>query len=52
MQIVKLNIELRVNDSLMRVDVASPKPASKYPVIVSYSDMYQLGDTIIWLVNY
>jgi carboxymethylenebutenolidase len=52
MQIVKLNIELRVNDSLMRVDVASHKPASKYPGIVFYSDIYQLGDTIIWLVNY
>jgi carboxymethylenebutenolidase len=52
MQIVKRNIELRVNDSLMRVYVASPKPTGKYPGIVLYSDIYELGDAIIRLVNY
>ncbi len=52
MQIVKCNIELRVNDTLMRVYVASPKPATKYPGIVFHSDIYQLSDAIIWLVNY
>ncbi|MEA5579221.1 dienelactone hydrolase family protein [Anabaena sp. UHCC 0451] len=52
MQIIKRNIELRVDDSLMRVYVASPKPAGKYPGIVFYSDIYQLGDAIIRLVNY
>ncbi|MGM3305585.1 dienelactone hydrolase family protein [Anabaena sp. WFMT] len=52
MQIVKRNIELRVDDSLMRVYVASPKPEGKYPGIVFYSDIYQLGDAIIRLVNY
>jgi carboxymethylenebutenolidase len=52
MQIVKRNIELRVDDSLMRVYVASPKPAGKYPGIVFYSDIYQLGGAIIRLVNY
>lgn len=52
MQIIKRNIELRVDDSLMRVYVAAPKPAGKYPGIVFYSDIYQLGDAIIRLVNY
>jgi carboxymethylenebutenolidase len=52
MQIVKRNIDLKVDDSLMRVYVASPKPAGKYPGIVFYSDIYQLGDAIIRLVNY
>ncbi|MFM7369461.1 MAG: hypothetical protein ACKO2Z_17070, partial [Sphaerospermopsis kisseleviana] len=36
MQIVKRNIELKVDDSLMRVYVASPKPEGKYPGIVFY----------------
>ncbi|MTJ11173.1 dienelactone hydrolase family protein [Anabaena sp. UHCC 0187] len=52
MQIVKRNIELRVDDSLMRVYVAAPKTAGKYPGIIFYSDIYQLGDAIIRLVNY
>ncbi|MBD2137214.1 dienelactone hydrolase family protein [Anabaena sp. FACHB-1237] len=52
MQIVKRNIELRVEDSLMRVYIASPKPVGKYPGIVFYSDIYQLGDAIIRLINY
>lgn len=52
MQITKRNIELRVNDSLMRVYVAAPKTAGLYPGIVFYSDIYQLGDPIIRLANY
>ncbi|HLO87938.1 MAG TPA: dienelactone hydrolase family protein [Nostocaceae cyanobacterium] len=52
MQIIKRNVELRVDDSLMRVYVASPKPAGKYPGILFYSDIYQLGGAIIRLVNY
>lgn len=52
MQITKRNIELRVDDSLMRVYVASPKAEGKYPGIVFYSDIYQLGDAMIRLVNY
>lgn len=52
MQIVKRNIELKVDDSLMRVYVASPKTEGKYPGIVFYSDIYQLGGAIIRLVNY
>ncbi|MEM7715912.1 MAG: dienelactone hydrolase family protein [Cyanobacteria bacterium P01_A01_bin.68] len=52
MQTVKRNIELRVDDSLMRVYVASPKPSGKYPGIIFYSDIYQLGGAMIRLVNY
>lgn len=52
MQITKRNVELRVDDSLMRVYVASPKPAGKYPGILFYSDIYQLGGAMIRLVNY
>jgi carboxymethylenebutenolidase len=52
MQITKRNIELRVDDSLMRVYVASPKPAGQYPGILFYSDIYQLGEPMIRLVNY
>ena len=52
MQISKRNVELRVNDSLMRVYVASPKPAGLYPGILFYSDIYQLGEPMIRLANY
>lgn len=52
MQITKRNIELRVDDSLMRVYVATPKPDGVYPGIVFYSDIYQLGSPIIRLANY
>ncbi|WP_373528434.1 dienelactone hydrolase family protein [Nostoc sp.] len=52
MQITKRNVELRVENSLMRVYVAAPKAAGKYPGIVFYSDIYQLGGAIIRLANY
>ncbi|MBD2450296.1 dienelactone hydrolase family protein [Nostoc sp. FACHB-152] len=52
MQITKRNVELRVDDSLMRVYVASPKPDGTYPGILFYSDIYQLGSPMIRLVNY
>ncbi|BAZ29312.1 dienelactone hydrolase [Cylindrospermum sp. NIES-4074] len=52
MQITKRNIELRVNDSLMRVYVASPKAAGVYPGILFYSDIYQLGGAITRLADY
>ncbi|MBO3460247.1 dienelactone hydrolase family protein [Aetokthonos hydrillicola Thurmond2011] len=52
MQITKRNVELRVDDSLMRVYIASPKPAGVYPGIVFYSDIYQLGSPMIRLANY
>jgi carboxymethylenebutenolidase len=51
-QITKRNVELRVNDSLMRVYVAAPKPAGLYPGILFYIDIYQLGGAIIRLVDY
>jgi carboxymethylenebutenolidase len=51
-QITKRNVELRVDDSLMRVYVASPKTAGVYPGILFYSDIYQLGDPMIRLANY
>ncbi|BAY48973.1 dienelactone hydrolase [Scytonema sp. HK-05] len=52
MQITNRNVELRVDDSLMRVYVAAPKAAGLYPGIVFYSDIYQLGGSIIRLANY
>ncbi len=52
MQITKRNVELRVDDSLMRVYVAAPKAAGLYPGILFYSDIYQLGGPIIRLANY
>lgn len=52
MQITKRNVELRVDDSLMRVYVASPKLPGNYPGILFYSDIYQLGGAMLRLVNY
>ncbi|AKG20779.1 dienelactone hydrolase family protein [Calothrix sp. 336/3] len=52
MQITKRNVELRVDDSLMRVYVAAPTTAGTYPGIIFYSDIYQLGGAMIRLVNY
>ncbi|NEO57958.1 MAG: dienelactone hydrolase family protein [Okeania sp. SIO3B5] len=52
MQITKRNIDLRVDDSLMRVYVVTPKPDGVYPGILFYSDIYQLGSPIIRLANY
>ncbi|MCG5061130.1 MAG: dienelactone hydrolase family protein [Limnoraphis sp. WC205] len=52
MQITSRNIDLRVDDSLMRVYIAAPKPSGVYPGIVFYSDIYQLGGPIIRLANY
>lgn len=52
MQITKRNIELRVDESLMRVYIAAPKVAGSYPGIVFYSDIYQLGGAMIRLANY
>lgn len=52
MQIIKRNIDLKVDDSLMRVYIASPKTPGTYPAIIFYSDIYQLGSPMIRLVNY
>jgi carboxymethylenebutenolidase len=51
-QITKRNVELRVNDSLMRVYVAAPKATGLYPGILFLSDIYQLGGAMIRLANY
>ena len=51
MQIKKSNIGLTVDDSLMRVYVAAPEPAGKYPGILFYSDIYQLGRPITLLAD-
>ncbi|WP_013322585.1 dienelactone hydrolase family protein [Gloeothece verrucosa] len=51
MQITKRNVELRVDDSLMRVYLAAPKTTGKYPGILFYSDIYQLGGPITRLAD-
>jgi len=45
------NIGLTVDDSLMRVYVAAPKPEGQYPGILFYSDIYQLGKPITALAD-
>ncbi|NJR65424.1 MAG: dienelactone hydrolase family protein [Leptolyngbyaceae cyanobacterium CRU_2_3] len=52
MQITRRNVELVVDDSLMRVYIAAPKPVGQYPGILFYSDIYQLGGPIIRLANH
>ncbi|MBD3880964.1 dienelactone hydrolase family protein [Phormidium tenue FACHB-886] len=52
MQITTRNVELVVDDSLMRVYVAAPKAAGQYPGILFYSDIYQLGSPITRLANH
>ncbi len=52
MQITKRNVELRVDDSLMRVYVAAPKTAGLYPGILFYTDIYQLGGPMTRQVDY
>lgn len=51
MQITQRNIGLTVDDSLMRVYVATPEPAGQYPGILFYSDIYQLGGPITRLAD-
>lgn len=52
MQITKRNVELRVDDSLMRVYLAAPSSPGVYPGIIFDSDIYQLGGAMIRLANY
>lgn len=42
MQIVTSDAELRVDNSPMRVYVASPKPDGEYPGVLLYSEIFQL----------
>jgi len=51
-QITKRNVELRVDDSLMRIYLAAPSSPGVYPGIIFYSDIYQLGGAMIRLANY
>ncbi|MBD0267500.1 MAG: dienelactone hydrolase family protein [Cyanobacteria bacterium Co-bin8] len=51
MQVKQQNIGLTVDDSLMRVYVASPEPAGQYPGILFYSDIYQLGRPMTLLAD-
>lgn len=51
MQITRRNVGLTVDDSLMRVYVAAPEPAGRYPGILFYSDIYQLGRPITHLAD-
>ncbi|PSN20087.1 dienelactone hydrolase family protein [filamentous cyanobacterium CCP5] len=51
MQIKRQNLGWPVDDSLMRVYVAEPEPAGRYPGIVFYSDIYQLGRPITLLCD-
>lgn len=52
MLIKQNNISLIVDDSLMRVYVASPAQEGKYPGIIFYSDIYQLGGPITRLADH
>ena len=42
MQITTQDVELRVDDSLMRLYVAKPKAEGSYPGILLYSEIFQL----------
>lgn len=46
MQILRDTIGLSVDGSLMRLHVARPRPEGRWPGILFYSDIYQLGDPI------
>lgn len=42
MQIITKDADIRVDDSLMRLYVAHPRPEGKYPGILFYSEIFQL----------
>lgn len=46
MQITTQDVELRVDDSLLRLYVATPKPTGRYPGIVLFSEIFQLTGPI------
>lgn len=46
------NTSIIVDDSLMRLYIASPAEEGNYPGIIFYSDIYQLGGPMLRLVNY
>ncbi len=51
-QITQRNLSLVVEDSLMRLYVAAPKPPGQYPGILFYSDIYQLGGSMLRLADH
>ena len=51
MQIRRDTIGLTVDGSLMRLHVAQPQPEGRWPGVLFYSDIYQLGDPILRLAN-
>ncbi|MAV11282.1 MAG: dienelactone hydrolase [Synechococcus sp. MED850] len=51
MRIEQQTIGLTVDDSLMRVHVARPVEDGSFPGLLFYSDIYQLGDPMLRLVN-
>lgn len=50
-QIIRRNIGLTVDDSLMRVYIAEPEADGTYPGVLFYSDIYQLGRPIARLAD-
>ncbi len=52
MQVKRQNISLLVDDNAMRIYLASPDKAGKYPGILFYSDIYQLGSPITRLADH
>lgn len=51
MQIIRRNLGLIVDDSLMRVYVTEPEVEGTYPGVLFYSDIYQLGRPITLLAD-
>ena len=51
MQILQEQQGLMVDGSLMRLHVAQPKPEGRYPGVVFFSDIYQLGEPMLRLAN-
>lgn len=52
MQIKQQNTSIIVDDSVMRVYLATPSADGQYPGIVLYSDIYQLGGPITRLADH
>ena len=51
MQITQQQQGLMVDGSLMRLHVAQPKAEGRYPGVVFFSDIYQLGEPMLRLAN-
>ncbi|MEL4897418.1 dienelactone hydrolase family protein [Crocosphaera sp. Alani8] len=52
MQVKRQNINLLVDDNAMRIYLVSPDKVGKYPGILFYSDIYQLGSPITRLADH